>query len=193
MLNSGAATVVLHTHDKFGNHLDRGGLPVAARLQLVKQSVHDQTMLMPNNNSVEIVDKGDGTYHVEVMLIRLAATIKLIVNMDKNIPAAGGEMPPITLVFVKPEVDTPPNATPDSTARRPSSRCNIAAAPSSAASVHVSSPRRMRQRERCSAYAQGLEAATQCLNSKATFPRDVRAHFCDTVHLPITPSAHVHV
>jgi len=97
------ATVLLETYDKFGNPSDSGGLATAARLQLQKQGVHDQTMLMPNNHTLETVDNGDGTYAVNITLIKIAATLKLIVNMDKNLPAAGGELPAVMLNFVKDE------------------------------------------------------------------------------------------
>lgn len=100
---STVATVRLETYDKFGNAGLTGGLPVAARLQLQKQGVHDQTMLMPNNHSLETVDNGDGTYLVQVSMIKIGAILKLIVNMDKNLPAAGGELPAVMLTFVKDE------------------------------------------------------------------------------------------
>ena len=46
------------------------------RLQLVKQGIHDQTMLMPNNHTVNITDNNDGTYNVDITLIKIAANIK---------------------------------------------------------------------------------------------------------------------
>jgi len=60
------------------------------------------TTLVPNNHSVEVVDNEDGTYAVSVSLINLAATVKAIVNMDKNLPANGGELPAIQLSFELP-------------------------------------------------------------------------------------------
>ena len=100
LYSSNTYTVVLKTYDRFGNAMERGGLPVSCRLQLIKTGVHDLTTLMPNNNTVEIEDNEDGTYNVNVQLIKIAATVKVIVNMDKNIPAAGGELPPVQLTFV---------------------------------------------------------------------------------------------
>ena len=40
--------------------------------------MHDQTMLMPNNHTINTIDNGDGTYNVEIMLIKIAANIKVI-------------------------------------------------------------------------------------------------------------------
>lgn len=97
------ATVILKTFDRFGNAMSKGGLPVAVRMQLIKSGVHDLTTLMPNNHATDIEDKEDGTYHVKVMLIKIAASVKVIVNMDKNIPAGGGELPAVQITFVNPE------------------------------------------------------------------------------------------
>ena len=83
--------------------MSHGGLPATCRLQLIKSGVHDLTTLMPNNHTVDVEDMQDGTYHVKVMLIKITATVKVIVNMDKNIPAGGGELPPVQLTFLPPE------------------------------------------------------------------------------------------
>ena len=96
-------TILLKTFDRFNNPIRHGGLAVSARMQLIKNNVHDLTTLMPNNNTVEIVDYNDGSYGVQVSLIKIAATVKVIVNMDKNIPAGGGELPPVQLTFVSTE------------------------------------------------------------------------------------------
>ena len=77
-------------------------MAVAARLQIVKSSANDLTTLVPNNHTVEVVDNEDGSYAVAVSLINLAATVKAIVNMDKNLPAQGGELPAIQLSFEMP-------------------------------------------------------------------------------------------
>jgi len=95
--------IVLKTFDRFGNPMSRGGLPVSHRLQLIKSGVHDLTTLMPNNNTVEVEDMNDGSYLIKVTLIKITATVKVIVNMDKNIPAAGGELPPVQLTFISAE------------------------------------------------------------------------------------------
>ena len=91
--------VILATFDKFGNPCTSGGLVPTSRLSLVKQSASDQTLLMANNHSVSVDDLHNGTYAVKV-LIKMACMVKLIVNMDKNIPAGGGELPAATLTFV---------------------------------------------------------------------------------------------
>jgi len=92
--------IVLKTYDRFGNAIRTGGLAVATRLQIVKAAANDLTTLVPNNHSVEIEDNEDGTYHINVSLINLAATVKAVINMDKNIPASGGELPAVQLTFV---------------------------------------------------------------------------------------------
>ena len=102
------ATIVLKTYDRFGNPLTKGGLVGSARLQLVKSGVSDLTTLMANNNSVEVVDQNNGEYHVNVTLIKIAATVRVITNMDKNIPAGGGELAPVQLSFILSEADAPP-------------------------------------------------------------------------------------
>ena len=58
------AHVLLRTFDKFDNACVSGGLRVAGRLVLVKQPVGDNSILMPNNHTVEIRDRDDGTYEV---------------------------------------------------------------------------------------------------------------------------------
>ena len=63
--NSGY-TIILKTFDRFGNPMSHGGLPVSTRLQLIKSGVHDLTTLMPNNNTVDVEDQNDGTYHMKV-------------------------------------------------------------------------------------------------------------------------------
>jgi len=95
--------ILLKTFDRFGNAIPHGGLAVASRLQIVKNSPHDLTTLVPNNHTVEVVDNDDGTYSVSVSLINLAATVKAVVNMDKNLPANGGELPAIQLSFEMPK------------------------------------------------------------------------------------------
>lgn len=98
-------TIELKTFDRFNNPIPHGGLAVATRLQIVKNNAHDLTTLVPNNHTIDVVDNEDGTYCVSVMLIKIAATVKAIVNMDKNLPAAGGELPAIQLTFELPEAE----------------------------------------------------------------------------------------
>ena len=95
------ATIVLTTRDKFGNRCEEGGLRVAGRLNLIKQSMNDITVLSASNNTVAVEDYNDGTYGVKVALL-MAATVRLTVNMDKDMQGTSGELPPIQLTFVKP-------------------------------------------------------------------------------------------
>lgn len=93
---------------RFGNACTTGGLRIAGRLNLVKQSMNDNTILMPNNHLVEIKDLENGDYLVSVATM-MPCTVKLIVNMDKDLPGATGELPPLQLTFVRysePAADT---------------------------------------------------------------------------------------
>ena len=94
------SVVTLKTYDKYGNPCSTGGLLATGRLSLIKKDAADQTLLMPNNHSVTIEDMHDGTYAIRVA-IKMAATVKLIVNMDKNMPAGAGELPPAQLNFIE--------------------------------------------------------------------------------------------
>jgi len=94
------AVAILHTKDRFGNRCNKGGLRASGRLLLVKQGPSDNTILMPNNHSVTVDDHGDGTYGI-LVAIMMAATVKLIVNMDKDLPGTTGELPPLQLNFTK--------------------------------------------------------------------------------------------
>ena len=75
---------MLKTFDKFGNACTFGGLLPQGRLTVVKQGVADNTLLMPNNHQVTVDDLGDGTYAARIQ-IKIPASVKLIVNMDKNL------------------------------------------------------------------------------------------------------------
>ena len=105
---------LLRTYDKYGNHCWVGGHKFGTRLQLIKQSVHDQTALVPQNHTLESEDLGDGTYHIKVTL-NFPCSVKLFANLDKNLPASAGELPPLTLNFVK--MDNPGGAPSDAAAR----------------------------------------------------------------------------
>lgn len=76
------------------------------RLTLVKTGANDNTILMPSNHAVNVEDRGDGKYSVFVAVM-FPATVKLIVNMDKDLPGTTGELPPVQLVFVKATVGAP--------------------------------------------------------------------------------------
>lgn len=93
-------TFLLRTYDKYSNHCWVGGHKFGTRLQLIKQNAHDQTALVPQNHTLESVDLGDGTYHILVTL-NFPCSVKLFANLDKNLPASAGELPPLTLNFVK--------------------------------------------------------------------------------------------
>jgi len=88
----------LKTYDKFGNECKVGGLSISNRLQLVKQSARDQTSLVPSNHSNSWEDNSDGSYSIRIVL-NLPCTVKLIVNIDKNLQAGTGELPPHSLTF----------------------------------------------------------------------------------------------
>ena len=87
--------------DATGNPCTTGGLHPTGRLQLIKKDMGDQTLLMPNNHFVTVDDAKDGTYAIKIG-IKMPATVKLTVNMDKNMPGGAGELPPVTLNFVEP-------------------------------------------------------------------------------------------
>ena len=98
------AVSVLRSHDKYGNACMTGGHKFGTRLQLVKQSVHDQTALVPQNHTIEVEDQQDGTYRILVTLT-FSCAVKLFVNMDKNLPGGAGELPPVNMLFHKSGTD----------------------------------------------------------------------------------------
>jgi hypothetical protein len=83
----------------------------SSRLTLIKQSTNDITILSPSNHSVTVDDLNDGTYAVKVALA-MAATVKLTVNMDKEMPGTTGELPPVQLTFVQSTPDPKVQSTP---------------------------------------------------------------------------------
>ena len=89
----------LKTYDRFGNECLVGGLQVSARLQLQKQGVHDQTTLVPTNHSYDVKDCGNGEYLIQMQVL-IPCAFKVIVNMDKNLPSGGGELPPVSIHIV---------------------------------------------------------------------------------------------
>lgn len=88
--------ILLKTCDKYGNACVVGGLRMAGRLLLVKQGITDTAILMPNNHTVDIVDRNDGTYEI-LVAVAITSTVKVIINMDKD--AGNDEMPPVTIGF----------------------------------------------------------------------------------------------
>ena len=95
----------LVTFDRFHNKCVTGGLILTNRLQIVKQNVHDQTALMPNNHSFVTVDQGDGTYHLILQTI-MPCSLRLMVNLDKNLGNNSGELPGL-MVQVVPDLERP--------------------------------------------------------------------------------------
>jgi len=81
------------------NRCVEGGLVLTNRLQLIKQGVHDQTTLTPINHSLVVDDRQDGTYHL-VLTAAMVCSMRLVVNLDKNLPNNGGELPGITVHLV---------------------------------------------------------------------------------------------
>ena len=103
------AVVLLKTCDRFGNECTTGGLRVQVRCTLVKQSQQDTSILMPNNHAVTVEDRENGTYAIKVALA-MTATVKVIVNMDKDLPGPAGELAPMQLSFVSYKTPTSPPA-----------------------------------------------------------------------------------
>jgi len=95
----------LVTFDRFHNKCVTGGLILTNRLQIIKQNVHDQTALMPNNHSFVTVDQGDGTYHLILQTI-MPCSLRLMVNLDKNLGNNSGELPGL-MVQVVPDLERP--------------------------------------------------------------------------------------
>lgn len=76
---------LLRTYDKYGNACITGGHKFGTRLQLVKQSVHDQTALVPQNHTIDVADNQDGTYHILVTL-NFSCAVKLCVCRPQHAP-----------------------------------------------------------------------------------------------------------
>jgi hypothetical protein len=102
--------VKLQLRDRFGNNCNRGGAIIAARLNYLKQGVHDSTSLTPTNHSCVVEDLDNGTYLVRVTLslgsserALFPASLNLEVNLDKDPKErpTGINLPPVTLTFVR--------------------------------------------------------------------------------------------
>lgn len=93
------ATIMLMTCDRFGNKCTLGGLAPQCHISLVKQSSLDSAILMANNHSVAVEDLHNGSYAVKIA-VKMACTVKILVNMDKYIPLNGGELPTMQITFV---------------------------------------------------------------------------------------------
>jgi hypothetical protein len=72
-----------------------------------------------------------------VSLIKLAASVKVIVNMDKNIPASGGELPAVQLTFAPSPSDVLREAGGEVVARLGESRGEQGDAPAPSASLQA--------------------------------------------------------
>ena len=122
---------VLCTFDKYENQCVRGGLQLSTRLQLIKQNSLDQTALVPSNHTCDWTDNSDGTYTIQISLA-IKATVRLIVNMDKNLPPGAAELPPTSIQFHERAADSegsPPAPTTTGAARlRAAATAVIAAA-----------------------------------------------------------------
>ena len=68
-------------------------------LAAAKQGVHDQTTLVPTNHSYDVKDCGNGEYLIQMQVL-IPCAFKVIVNMDKNLPSGGGELPPVSIHIV---------------------------------------------------------------------------------------------
>ena len=102
--------VKLTLRDRFGNTCDRGGATIAARMNYLKQGVHDSTSLTPTNHSCTVDDNGDGTYSIRVRLdmgsserALFPAAINVEINLDKDPKErpTGINLPPVALSFVR--------------------------------------------------------------------------------------------
>ena len=97
---------------------------------------------MASNHSVTVEDLQDGTYAVRVAIL-MAATVRLTVNVDKNIAASGGELPPVTLNFVEPrdtaERDGTPSGQPGSDSFQARTKARRASDPGSPTTVRSAS------------------------------------------------------
>lgn len=129
---------VIQTFDKFENKCIRGGLQPQVRLQLAKTSVHDQTTLVPSNHFVSnpAEDQKDGEYFVR-MNMQIPCQFKVNVNIDKNIPSAGGELPPITVTIQSAEPVEAKEASTESKGGKSERRKSMAAAKLQAATTEM--------------------------------------------------------
>ena len=100
---------VLETFDQYGNASTSGGAVVSARLQYVKQGIHDATILNSMNHAVSIEDRHNGKYVISVHLFKIASVkfmdVNLLVNMDRDPKERpnGIDLQPLLLRFWKRE------------------------------------------------------------------------------------------
>jgi len=113
---------VIKTSDRFGNPCISGGLSPQVRAQVIKTGVHDQTALVPNNHTISnpAEDMGNGEYFIRIKT-SIRCSFKLNVNIDKNLPSAGGDLPPITITIHDPN---PPEEKEAAQGRRSSGRAS---------------------------------------------------------------------
>jgi hypothetical protein len=94
--DKGGCELLLQASYKMGNRCTSGSAAVACFAGSKEKKV-----------DTVVVDNNDGTYNVSIQLIKIAATVKVIVNMDKNLPVNGGELPPVQLSMLLPEGQQP--------------------------------------------------------------------------------------
>lgn len=81
---------IVRMRDRFGNRVDTGGASIAARLQYIKQGMHDSNALNAHNHVVSQEDMGDGSYLVTFGLLSRGLnfssplTVQVIVNLDRD-------------------------------------------------------------------------------------------------------------
>jgi hypothetical protein len=90
-----AYAILLTAVDRCGNVLDHGGAAVTGRLQSANLPPQQEANL-------EVNDRNDGTYEIYVNL-RAACELKVILSIDKELHARGGEFAPIPMAFVQVE------------------------------------------------------------------------------------------
>ena len=99
----------LETYDQYGNEAHDAGAQVAAKINYVKQGVHDATVLNQYNSAVSVDDLQNGTYAISIHLFKLShltsMVVNLVVNMDRDPKERpnGLDLAPATLTFVRRE------------------------------------------------------------------------------------------
>ena len=74
----------------------------------MKQNARDQTSLVPSNHKLTWDDNQDGTYAI-IVTLNIPCTVRLIVNVDKNMQAGMGELPAVSLAFLDSNTATEEN------------------------------------------------------------------------------------
>ena len=98
---------LVHMRDRYGNRVDTGGATIAARLQYVKQGMHDSNALNAHNHVVSQEDVGNGSYRVIFGLMSRGLnfssplTVQVIINLDRDPKEKpnGIDLPPVVCTF----------------------------------------------------------------------------------------------